>query len=181
MPAPMRILVLCTANQCRSPMAQALLARRLPNAEVSSAGSLSSGRPATDGAVRVMTARGIDIASHRSRVVDGDMLHDADLVLAMTRAHVRDAVVRAPVNFRKTFTLLELVRRGERVGPAGDLSAWLDAVGTGRRPADLMGDDPDDDIADPIGQPDAAYERTVEILADLVDRLGVLLEPLASG
>ena len=91
----------------------------------------------------------------------------------------RDAVVRVPAIFQKTFTLRELVRRGERVGPADDLPAWLEAVGVGRRPADLMGNDLDDDIADPIGQPDAAYEQTVGILDYLIDRLGVLLTPLA--
>jgi protein-tyrosine phosphatase len=178
-PAPLRILVLCTANQCRSPMAAAFLARRLPRAEVSSAGAFGSGMPASDGAVRVMAARGIDLAEHRSRVVDADALHEADLVIAMARSHVREAVVRVPAALRKTYTLRELVRRGERVGPAGDLSAWLDVVGTGRRPADLMGDDPDDDIADPMGQPDAAYERTVDILDDLIGRLGALLESVA--
>src|SRR4051794_25208997 len=160
-------------------MAEALLARRLPNAVVSSAGSFDAGRPASEGAVRVMAKHGVDLAEHRSRVISPDVLDDADLVVAMARRHVRDAVVASPAAFPKTFTLRELVRRGEAVGPAHHLSAWLTALGRDRRPADLLGDHADDDIADPIGQPDAAYERTAAELADLVERLARLLDPIA--
>ena len=43
-------------------------------------------------------------------------------------------------------------RAGAR-GPEQSLEAWLAEVHAGRTTADLMGDSPDDDIADPIGQP----------------------------
>ena len=60
------IVVLCTANVCRSPMAAALLARRLSElgvtARVRSAGMLRGGDPPLPEAVSVMAGYGIDIA-----------------------------------------------------------------------------------------------------------------------
>lgn len=159
-------------------MAAALLARRLPDASVTSAGSLEAGHPASPGSVRAMAARGLDLADHRSRRLSADLVAEADLVVGMARSHVREAVVARPDAFGRTFTLRELVRRGEAVGPVdGPLDSWLERVGAGRRPADLLGDDPDDDVADPIGRPDAEYERTAVQLADLVERLARLLDP----
>src|SRR5688500_1788742 len=58
------ILVVCTGNTCRSPMAAALLSRRLDDAgveaAVSSTGILFDGKPATDHGVAVMADRGVD-------------------------------------------------------------------------------------------------------------------------
>lgn len=173
------VLVVCTANQCRSPMAQALLRRRLPWLEVSSAGSLPGGRPASAGSVRAMASRGLVLDDHVSRTLDPEMVESADLVVCMARGHLRDVVVTVPAALPKTFTLRELVRRGEAVGPASSLAGWLALLGEGRRASDLLGDDPNDDIADPIGGPDVEYERTAAQLEDLVERLGRLLDPLA--
>ncbi|HEY4409793.1 MAG TPA: low molecular weight phosphotyrosine protein phosphatase, partial [Acidimicrobiia bacterium] len=60
---------MCTANQCRSPMAEALLSRRLAGADVRSAAAAGrAGIPASAGAVQSMAALGLDIGGHRSRV-----------------------------------------------------------------------------------------------------------------
>lgn len=59
----MRFLVLCTGNRCRSQMAQGILQRLFPEAEVCSAGV----RPASDVhplAIKVMSEIGIDISDH---------------------------------------------------------------------------------------------------------------------
>src|ERR1700722_4782897 len=70
------VLVLCTANVCRSPMATPLLARRLDwlggTGPVRSAGMLGDGMPPDPAAVTVMADYGIEIASHRSRAVRPD-------------------------------------------------------------------------------------------------------------
>ena len=91
---PDRVLVVCSANQCRSPLAGALLVREvafrgLP-VEVLTAGvSTTAGRPATSGTVEAAADLGIDLRSHASRPVDRDLLAGADLVVGMERLHVR--------------------------------------------------------------------------------------------
>ena len=118
--------------------------------------------------------RGIDLTGHRSRTVTREILLGADLVVAMAREHVREAVVAAPEAWSKIFTLKELVRRGEAAGPrrAGEpLDDWLARVGQGRRISDLAGAATADDVADPYGGPRSAYERLATELDDLLDRL----------
>ena len=168
--------MLCTANQCRSPMAEALLRARLAaagvDAVVSSAGDLPGGVGASAGSVKAMAARGHDLGGHVSRTLSPDLLEGADLVVTMARRHLRSAVGLQPTAFPKTFTLKELVRRGRHVGPraAGQpLDSWLAALHRGRAAAALLGEDPSDDVADPVGGPDHLYEATAVELEQLVD------------
>jgi protein-tyrosine-phosphatase len=103
-----------------------------------------------------------------------DLLLSADLILAMAREHVREAVVTAPEVFPRTFTLKELVRRGDEVGKrhAGQpLDRWLSYAHAGRTAAGLLGRSTEDDIADPIGQARPAYERMVAEVEVLIDDL----------
>lgn len=172
-----RVVAVCTANQCRSPMAEVLLRRALEErgigARVTSAGSLRGGVPASPGSVRAMGRRGLDLAAHESHQLEAGELAAADLVVCMARRHVREAVVLHPPAWPRSFTLKELVRRGETVGPRRadqPLEAWLAEVGAGRTRATLLADDPLDDVADPIGGPDPAYEATAALLEDLVAR-----------
>lgn len=159
-------------------MAEALLRHRFAelgvDARVASAGLLQSGQPASAHGVDILRGRGIDMTTHRSRAITREILSSADLILAMAREHVREAVVMDPSLWPRTFTLKELVRRGEAAGPRrpGEaLSEWLARVGQGRRVADLTGSSPADDVADPIGGPRSAYERLSMELDGLLDRL----------
>lgn len=159
-------------------MAEVLLRHRLDalglEARVSSAGELPGGVPAEGGSRRAMASRGLDLGNHRSREFTGELLAGADLVIAMARRHVREAVLMFPDAWPRTFTLKELVRRGEAAAPRRrdqSLAAWLALVHAGRRTSDLLGDDPADDVDDPIGAPDHVYEATAAELDDLVARL----------
>ena len=179
---PVHVLLVCTANQCRSPMAELLLRERLREggirAETSSCGLLEPDIPATAEAIETMAGRGLDLSGHRSRRLDRRTVAGADLILAMAREHLREVVVTAPDAFHRTFTLKELVRRGEAAGPrlpAEDLSTYLARLGFGRRPADLLGGSGEDDVADPIGLPAEAYRATAEELDDLCKRAVALL------
>jgi protein-tyrosine phosphatase len=126
-----------------------------------------------------MADRGLDTSGHRSRKLRPDVVAGADLVVAMARSHVREAVALAgPAVLGKAFTLKEIVRRGEERGgraPEEALDAWLARLAAGRRPTDLLGDSDVDDVADPIGGPRRSYERTADELDDLTARLARLL------
>ncbi|MBR9987392.1 MAG: low molecular weight phosphotyrosine protein phosphatase [Desulfosarcina sp.] len=88
------VLMVCTGNICRSPMAEGLLWHRLPQAlkpivSVRSAGTHGlHGNRAEPFAVRAAAAHGADISQHRASVLDAGMIRSADLVLAMEKYHI---------------------------------------------------------------------------------------------
>jgi protein-tyrosine phosphatase len=87
--APIRsILVVCSGNVCRSPFAEALLARSaaangLPR-KVTSAGFVSAGRQPPDHAVTASLEHEVDIRSHRSRFVTHAAVKTAELIVVMS-------------------------------------------------------------------------------------------------
>lgn len=155
-----------------------LLARAGVGASVGSAGLMPGGAPATADAVATMAARGIDIRDHVSHRLDGDTVASARLVIGMARQHVREACVTYGAPLERTFTLKELVRRGEQGGGRRadeSVNAWLARIGAGRRTSALVGDEPDDDVADPVGRSRAVYEDTADELEYLLRRLVEML------
>jgi protein-tyrosine phosphatase len=147
-------------------------------AHVHSAGLLEEGNRAHTHGIDVLSQRGLDLSSHRSRAMTTDLIRDADLVLAMARQHVHEVVLMERDAFPRTFTLKELLRRARQVGPRGadePLEGWLAKVHEGRTTRGLLGGSDDDDVEDPIGRPRAAYERMVAELDGLLDELVWLL------
>lgn len=176
------ILLVCQANQCRSPMAEAILRQELSRvgmaAGVSSAGLGEDGQPAAFGAVRALQRRGLDLQAHVSRHATPDMVRSASLVVSMERRHVRELVVMTPEVWPRTFTLKELVRRGVLAGPrqpSESAEQWIERVHSGRKHEELIGDSPHDDVDDPMGGAAADYERTAEELDGLLSQLVNLL------
>jgi protein-tyrosine phosphatase len=175
------IVVLCTANVCRSPMAAALLARRLGvlgvSVPVRSAGMIGGGDPPFPEVVSVMAWYGIEIASHRSRIARASDLAGASLVLAMARENLRYAVITEPGAWPRAFTLKELIRRAEQIGPrppGEPFADWLSRTHAGRERASLLGDSAVDDVADPAGGSLRSYADTASLLDRLVTRLAEL-------
>jgi protein-tyrosine-phosphatase len=169
------ILVVCSANQCRSPLVAALLQAKLADrgldTEVTSVGTRAyDGAPATDGTQQVARRLGVDLGPHRSTALSAPAIAAADLVVVLERAHVRDVVALAPATWPRTFTLKELVRRGRAIGPRPNgepVATWLARVGVGRQPRDLLGASPADDVDDPTG----SYTTDHPTLGDEVGRL----------
>ena len=178
-----RILVVCSANQCRSPMTAGALARRAAergwDVRVSSAGTRAvEGYPATPPTVEAARKIGLDLSRHVSRPLDPRAVSNADLVIALERRHVQEIVLHDPSAFSKTYTLKELVRRGaDRGGRAPDQSVgeWLAVVHQGRRPTDLLGISSDDDVADPTGSSATDHRTTAEELDALAGETLTLL------
>jgi protein-tyrosine phosphatase len=173
--AGIEVLLVCTGNQCRTPMAEGLLrfraARSGVDLTVTSVGLLGDGVPASAHAVDVLAARGIDIAPHRSRQLDRAAIDKADLVLGMARRHVREVVLLDADALGRTFTLKELVRLGREHGARRDdesVASWLERIGSGRTPPGLVGELAADDVADPIGGPRRGYERCATELDELL-------------
>jgi protein-tyrosine-phosphatase len=116
--APRSVLFVCTANQCRSPMAEALLkslaARRgeADRWQIQSAGTWTEpGRPATQLSQAVMRQRSIDVSGHRSRLIDADMLGKAAVILVMTRHHKEAVQAEFPEIRHKVYLLSQLIDR----------------------------------------------------------------------
>lgn len=104
------VLFVCTGNTCRSPLAEAVCKRRLADRlgcspdeleehgfVVQSAGVFAyPGEAASEGAVVAAAELGADLAAHRSRPVNPELLANATHVVAMTGGHLMALAGRFP-------------------------------------------------------------------------------------
>jgi protein-tyrosine phosphatase len=179
------ILIVCTGNICRSPMAEGLLRQLLAergagDVTVESAGvSGWQDQPATPEAVMAMQERGIDIAPHLARRLGRQMIESADLILAMTADHRNAVAGVSPQAAARTFTLKELVSLLDRAGPnvtdddaagSADKLRWaVEAAGKVR--SEERPDLSDEDVADPLGLGIEAYRAAAWEIGEFSTRL----------
>jgi protein-tyrosine-phosphatase len=141
---PAQILVVCTANICRSPVAAALLRDRLRQRglhqwRVGSAGTWAVVvRPASRHSVSVMSRHGHDISGHRAAMISEAYLREADLVLTMEIGHAEALRAEFPAQAHKVYLLTEMIGRSY-------------------------------DVADPYGGPLEEYERMYDDLSEIID------------
>src|SRR5918998_5023969 len=87
-----KVLFVCTANICRSPMAQAIFDALAEDGDLpfraESAGTAARmGRDIAPNAVAALEEAGIYPGPHHARRVDAGMVEEAELVLAMPPKH----------------------------------------------------------------------------------------------
>ncbi len=109
------ILFVCTANQCRSPMAEILMRDLLKRKDltslidVKSAGTWAEpGYPATAHGVSVMAERGLDNRGHKSQSITIELLEEQDLVLTMESGHKEAIQIEFPDMASKVYLLSEM-------------------------------------------------------------------------
>jgi protein-tyrosine-phosphatase len=88
-----RVLLVCTGNICRSPLAEAILLRELKTRGVTSVEAVSAGTgawdgaPASEGAYLIGLEHGLDLSGHRARLLTRDLVQQAEMILTMARHH----------------------------------------------------------------------------------------------
>ncbi|WP_158545906.1 hypothetical protein [Blastococcus sp. TF02A-30] len=201
MPAdvPFTLLVVCTGNICRSPVAERLGAAHLervaaaggPVVALASAGVRAVvGAPVDPASARALERLGASADGFRARQLTEQLAVGVDLTLTMTRAHRAEVLARAPRAMARTFTLREAAGLLGLVDPAEPLPDSPEdrmralvarmAAMRSRRPSGS-----DDDIADPVGRDDEVHLRTAQTIADallpLLDRLVPVGDERAAG
>jgi protein-tyrosine phosphatase len=169
------ILHVCTANRCRSVIAERVMREALPGElPVTSAGTRArSGEPIWPTAAVELERRRLSSLGFTSHPVEAALVRGADLVLTATRAHRDEVISACPAALRRTFTWRELawlvsgLSQAELPGrTARERLAVLAAVATacrGRLQAPLPHLL---DIADPVDGPAGA----VAAAADEIER-----------
>lgn len=122
---PATVLVVCTANICRSPMAAALLQHAikaqpepLRSLKVVSAGvAARTGEPPSENSVIALRKVGIDLSNHSSQPLTQQLLDDALAVICMTESHRAMIQLQAEPPPRHVYLIREFLPNGEKEIP----------------------------------------------------------------
>jgi protein arginine phosphatase len=141
------VMFVCTANVCRSVLAEAWLRKRLNELKkiditVTSAGTASSPLFRVPGIVkRLLKEEGVQFIEHKPRTVTTPIIKEADLVLAMSQAQVVSLRERFPESADK-IKLLKEFAQGLPV-----------------------------DIGDPVGTQDETYKKIFEEIKSCIESM----------
>jgi low molecular weight protein-tyrosine phosphatase len=172
------LVLLCTGNRARSPVAEGFLRDLLADlpVRVRSLGTLELGAaPALPEAIEAAAGLGLDISNHRARALAGEDLSGADLVIGFEQRHVAAAVVDGAARRDRVFSLPELVELLEESAPHGfgepvERARQAIADAHARRGNSLSARA---ELADPLGHDRTFYRDTVERVRELSERLAV--------
>ena len=177
-PSHFQIVIVCTGNRFRSPLAAAVLERLVADlpVHVSSLGTLDlHGSPPLRAAVKQAERLGLDLSEHRARTLVGADLRRADLVLGFERAHVGAAVLEANAPRERAFLLTEIVDLLDPY-PAPDdgdpLQRARAAVAEAEAARRESPGDWHEEIPDPLGGSSRVARQVADDVARLTGALG---------
>jgi protein-tyrosine phosphatase len=134
------ILFVCTGNICRSPMAEGLLRHRLEQHGAGNRHSVASagvwaldGHGASQNAINVMAARGIEIGDHVAHTITASDVAEAELILVMSREHQEIIRNTWPQYGWKVYRLSEMAGKRRDVrdpygGPVEEYQACAETI-----------------------------------------------------
>lgn len=172
------VILVCTGNQIRSPIAEALVGRLAGVFPVAtrSLGLVDLGaKPPPKEAIEAATELGVDISMHRSTWMRPRALEESDVVVGFEPVHVAAAVLDGGAPVERTFMLRELVELLEEVDVPQDMDqverARLAVARANERRRALGGRSLTAPVHDPLGRGRSAHRSAARELDELVPRL----------
>ncbi len=182
------ILVVCTANICRSALAEHLLRTALTKSagatqfEVSSAGARGWDSAAMDAAAADELRRlGGDAGSFRSRPLQATHCENADLILTATMEHRAAVLELVPRALKRTFTLLEfayLVTHVPTIAEAAGSPTEVVRRAAAARGAAVLDNY---DVPDPYGGPPQLHRSVADAVETAVNQVASVVMPTADA
>ena len=168
------VVVICSGNRFRSPLAEAVLRSKtdgLP-VRVRSFGTLDlpSGSALSE-ALELAPSYGLDLVAHRSQPLAGNDLSDADLVIGFEQSHVAMAVVGAKAPRERTFLISDLVAALDHTEPPRENGVVERARATVRQADAARTTGSPQEIADPLGGPASGYRKAADEVYRLTSRV----------
>ena len=100
------ILIVCTGNICRSPIAERKLRELLPGKKIDSAGTGALVDHAADAsAIMVSAKHGLMLDGHKGKQISSRLANQYDLILVMEKSHLEQISTMSPESRGKIMLL----------------------------------------------------------------------------
>lgn len=174
------ILFVCTANICRSPLAEGLLRSEIADLglTIRSAGTHALvGHPPIAESIDYLRRRAGAVLEHRGTALTVPTIRDSGIVLTMTERQRAEVVRMDPGALRRMFTLRQFVRLVPHLPSQGafrGVDELAETVARFRAVAGPTGRG-EDDIVDPYGGPPERFEHSFALIARASGQLAATL------
>jgi len=170
---PLQLLFVCTANVCRSPLAEAIANQRAQQARLNVASTSASVhqvvRRPHPWVLAEIASRGLDLGRTVSQPLSAQLVDSADIILTMTGGHAIDVAVRHQNAVRKTFVLDHFVQVIRPPEPREPIDDWLSELLPTPRSYPMHPGVVN--VPDPIDGNDDLFRRVADQIDDLVTRI----------